>query len=124
MERKNLALARSRLNSASVAAHEPTAAGGNSAHRTDSRQQVSRKTPSPAPGLHATQFAQGLHSQHVENLRAPSARKFDPMPRVHTPPTIQDDAQSVSSYSSGTSVQSYPSTRFELHLTFYCSHSN
>ena len=115
MERKNLALARTRLNSASIAQHEPRLAGpgGNSVHRSDSRQQVSRKTPSPSPSVHNAQFAQGLHSQQVESLRAPSARKFEPPPR---PPTIPDDAQSVSSYSSGTSIQSYPSTRFEIQI--------
>ena len=112
MERKNLALARTRLNSASTANHEAAAGGpaGNSAHRTDSRQQLSRKTPSPAPSVQNMHNASALHSLHVESLRAPSARKFEPMPRAHAP-SIPDDAQSVSSYSSGTSIQSYPSTR-------------
>ena len=110
LERKNLALARTRLASSNTPIPAPSSdAGVNRYHKSESRQQDSRKTPSPSP---KPRFVTEMQAQPaVESIRATSARKFDPTPRILVQQSVPDDAQSVSSYSSGTSIQSYPSTR-------------
>ena len=114
LERKNLAMARTKLMSSSSSGAASNAGSDSIVRKTP--DIAVRNTPSPAPGLKL-----GLQAQHhaVENLREPSTKTLvDPTPRPHSRTVVQDDAQSVSSYSSGTSIQSYPTTRRLLQKTF------
>ena len=126
LERKNIALARGKLSSSSNPSPTPKAeenvgsAVKSRVPSLDGRQSAGRHTPSnrntPSPSLNLGSHveSQGLrHDLPLENIRAASSRKFDPTPRSRTSSrsSQNDDARSVSSYSSGTSIQSYPSTR-------------
>jgi hypothetical protein len=121
LERKNVALARGNLSSSTGSSPAPYVTENigsvGKAPSLDGRRSVGRKTPSgrntPSPSLNAESSLQGLrHDLHVESIRAASSRKFDPAPRsTASSRASQDNALNVSSYSSGTSIQSYPSTR-------------
>ncbi len=123
LERKNIALARGKLSSTSSPSPAPNVAenvGSAMKPRAPSLdgRRSGRNTPSgrstPSPSLNLDHSLQGLrHDLPVENIRAASSRKFDPTPRsgASSRSSHNDDARSVSSYSSGTSIQSYPSTR-------------
>ena len=125
LERKNIALARGKVSSSSGPSPAPNAAenvgSAVKAPSLDGRRSVGRNptsgrsTPSPTVALESN--LQDLrHNLPVENIRASSSRKFEPIPRsMASSRSRQDDAHSVSSYSSGTSVQSYPSTRLADH---------
>jgi hypothetical protein len=130
LERKNIALARGKLSSSNGPSPAPNAAenvgSGVRSPSLDGRRSVGRNptsgrsTPS-ATGVLESNLQDLRRNLPVENIRASSSRKFEPIPRSSR--SSHDDAHSVSSYSSGTSVQSYPSTRLEddrvLHVSIF-----
>lgn len=133
LERKNIALARGKLTSSNGPSPAPNAAenvgSGVRSPSLDGRRSVGRNpasgrsTPS-ATGVLESNLQDLRRNLPVENIRASSSRKFEPIPRSRASSrSSHDDAHSVSSYSSGTSVQSYPSTRLEddrvLHVSSF-----
>ncbi len=116
LERKNSAL--SRLSNRSGDQHRSGVISSNSrpasAHEVKSQRTVSRQ-PTPTQLGTGIPNAQGIQQSGRGNVNLtsiPMIRKSpSPVPGASAR-TVDDDAMSVGSYSSGTSIQSYPSSRY------------